>query len=557
MLKWNCTYSVYCRFRVRGDDIVQIRKLRSVALITAFSVLVSVFSFFPSAFDSGINPESVTDDMAETILSEISSHQEAAKNTPSACDMPMVGTAYYVDPSSGNDNNPGTSPGEAWATLARASANVFMPGDRILLRRGLTFSGPFTARGNGERTHPVIVSAYGEGELPVIDGGGDRPMLISGVTGWYIENLRFTAPDGYGLFIQATEYTDCKHITVAHCVFNDIYGKDNLMKGNVSRAAMTIHGSSGAGRVRNLHIFDCDFSDCAYGIHMNGISRENYSSEYESPEKSYNSDFIIESCRFTDTYYGAVIVASLRSSVIRYCTIRNCAKSALFACAPLWMHHADDITVEYCEISGSKNFIDGMAIDFDGWTTNSTYQYIYSHDNTRFIRNCCYDSDTRNSGNTVRCCLSVNDNTCSNRMATRLISFRAASFSSMYDFSFTNNTIVNGSAFAFGGLKNSTVENNVFESSNNPLNMGLSLIFSLFSVQFTGSCVRNAFSKVVLPVVSRDNIKSGGELSGMNYEILCGSIAKSDVTIPELEGRPEETPDSLVDSDEIIPTPVS
>lgn len=42
----------------------------------------------------------------------------------------VQGTGYYVSPS-GSDSNPGTSPGQAWKTIAEVNGVSFSAGDRI------------------------------------------------------------------------------------------------------------------------------------------------------------------------------------------------------------------------------------------------------------------------------------------------------------------------------------------------------------------------------------------------------------------------------------------
>ena len=104
-----------------------------------------------------------------------------------------------------------------------------------------------------------------------------------------------------------------------------------------------------------------------------------------------------------------------------------------------------------------------MTVDFDGWTTNCTYQYLYSHDNNRFLKNCLYDRFTRNAGNSVKHCLSVNDNISRNLANTPLIvvkNFFGMALG-MKDFTFENNTLVNIQPVHFDMLWNMNISNNI------------------------------------------------------------------------------------------------
>ena len=51
-------------------------------------------------------------------------------------DAATSGIVYYVDAEDGDDNNPGTSPEQAWKSLTKVTATTFQPGDQILLENG-------------------------------------------------------------------------------------------------------------------------------------------------------------------------------------------------------------------------------------------------------------------------------------------------------------------------------------------------------------------------------------------------------------------------------------
>jgi hypothetical protein len=50
--------------------------------------------------------------------------------------LSLQATTYYVDSSSGNDTNTGTSAAAAWKTLQKINGSQFQPGDQILLKAG-------------------------------------------------------------------------------------------------------------------------------------------------------------------------------------------------------------------------------------------------------------------------------------------------------------------------------------------------------------------------------------------------------------------------------------
>lgn len=380
-----------------------------------------------------------------------------------------AGTTYYVDCISGNDENSGKSAASAWKTLEKASSNVYSEGDRILLKAGSIFDGTFTAKGNGNGENKITFGVYGDLEnlgKPVVRSNEDVILFeLHNVCGWIIENIEFTAPNGKGMYITADGEGMAADITVKDCVFHDIYF--NRCEGyNGAYCPIMLSSSGATARLRNITLKDCNIYDCAYGINMGGLSREWTPDLFVSPEESYNTGYVFDGLTLNNILYDGIIICSVYDMVIRNCALISTSLNDDYYTAPMWSHHASNYVIENCEIAGAKNYKDGMAVDFDGWTTNATYQYIYSHDNIRFIRNCCYDNFTKNTNCTVRYCLSVNDNKEENSMA-QLLTSEGVEYKDgekaeyMDNFKFYNNTLINSSNIYCHALKNSYIANNI------------------------------------------------------------------------------------------------
>src|SRR5258708_20450857 len=82
----------------------------------------------------------------------------------------VQGATYYVDPSKGSDNNNGLSETSPWKTLAKINSSQFAPGDVILLRRGAIWREQLNFPSSGSPAAPIVIDAYGSGELPTISG---------------------------------------------------------------------------------------------------------------------------------------------------------------------------------------------------------------------------------------------------------------------------------------------------------------------------------------------------------------------------------------------------
>ena len=104
----------------------------------------------------------------------------AAGGAATLTQRPAESSIYYISSSSGNDQNSGTSPAEAWQHLhmiflKSSSSTPFRPGDEILLKRGDQWYEQIRLRGIGTAELPLRIGAYGEGQKPLLYG--DEPEM--------------------------------------------------------------------------------------------------------------------------------------------------------------------------------------------------------------------------------------------------------------------------------------------------------------------------------------------------------------------------------------------
>ena len=129
-------------------------------------------------------------------------------------------TTYYVDSESGDDSNTGTSQDAPWKSLSKVNAQVFNPGDQIYLKRGSVFTEEqLKPRGEGSNDQPIILDAYGEGNLPLIQGNGKVDIAVHFVNTpyWEVSNIEVTnqgeeKKDGRtGIMIENNQYGILRH----------------------------------------------------------------------------------------------------------------------------------------------------------------------------------------------------------------------------------------------------------------------------------------------------------------------------------------------------------
>jgi hypothetical protein len=105
-----------------------------------------------------------------------------------------TGTTYYVDDVAGQDSASGTSPSNAWRSLAKAGSALLAPGDALLFKRGGVWTGSLSVSRSGTAAQPIVVSSYGSGELPRIQNGKSG-VAVGGsfvsVRGLHVDNAGF------------------------------------------------------------------------------------------------------------------------------------------------------------------------------------------------------------------------------------------------------------------------------------------------------------------------------------------------------------------------------
>ncbi len=380
-----------------------------------------------------------------------------------------TGITYYVDSVNGNDANEGTDINNPIKTVDGLVGAIFEPGTKILFKNGGEYECAATLSCSGTKENPIVISSYGEGEKAILktDARADILRLFdcSYIT---VSNLHFVAPNGGGIWIDTYNQTS-EGIVIDNVYFTDmqnykVHSRDDFSNGAASaRAAVMVKGLPAKSRyaVNDLTITNCEVYNCANGFMIWGSWNDAQAPWCEEDEIDpiYNEGLLIKNCYFHEMDAEAVVVGICEGALVTNCRAINCCQGEgvdengeiEYFTAAMWFWGSENSTIQYCEIAGQKNVGDGMAIDFDSHTNNCTYQYIYSHDNVRFMCNC--PNYSGQNGNTVRYCLSVNDN--KGRSTT------AVGSCGEHNFKFYNNTIINCGEFQIKNLYNAYFVNNI------------------------------------------------------------------------------------------------
>ncbi len=163
-------------------------------------------------------------------------------NSSSSVAQEHLSGQYYVDNIDGDDDNLGTTVDSPWKTLDKVQSMTFEPGEKILFKRGSSYSGSVTIEDNGTEEKPITITAYGSGDAP-----------------------KFTNPDFHD------SYGNVFHITGDYIVIDGLYfhGGADANQGEYSDA-MRVGAVFVAVGADHVTIKDSEFYDCTIGINSVG-----------------------------------------------------------------------------------------------------------------------------------------------------------------------------------------------------------------------------------------------------------------------------------------------
>lgn len=384
-----------------------------------------------------------------------------------------VGNVYYIDSVNGNDSNSGKSNADAWKTVSNLKSVSLNAGDSVLFCRGGKYEcDALTFTCSGTEENPVVISSYGKESDP-------KPLLYTNkkteVLRLYdcsyitVSDFEITAHNGGGIWIDTLEKTSVG-VTLKNLTMHDMQNvkqnsRDCLSAGAAAaRACVMVKGLPARSRyaVNDLTISDCEMYDTGNGISLWGSWNDEQKPHGESEKEAdpiFNENTLVENVYFHDMTAESVIVGICKNALVTHCRSINCCQdegvdengNIKFYNAAMWFWGSVYSTFDHCEIAGQKCVGDGMTVDFDSYSHYCTYQYIYSHDNIRFMNNCAIYDGQR--GNSVHHCLSVNDNKERSRFSLA---------AGEHGFKFYNNTLINCGDMCFTNLYNSEVYNNIF-----------------------------------------------------------------------------------------------
>ncbi|MDO4293633.1 MAG: right-handed parallel beta-helix repeat-containing protein [Eubacteriales bacterium] len=305
----------------------------------------------------------------------------------------MKERVFYVDSERGDDDNAGTAPGQAWKSLERVNRQTFFAGDRLLFCSGGKWSGTLRPCGDGEPFRPVVISSYGDGGRPLIDGaGGYAAVHLQGVSHYVVENLAVTNRAGdrqirQGICVEGKAEGITEDVTVRFCEVFEVDGQNVREAGPYQSMYwnggiyVTMPGrSSQKNHLHRIHIFRNHIHDVkTSGIRVN--------QEEDFINDIHHTCVVVRGNLIERTGSDGIIVANCISPLIDG---NRCLDAGALGVpeetrllAGIWVCATSDALIQHNEVARTRMFSDdGTAFDTDWGTAGTTvFQYNYSHDN--------------------------------------------------------------------------------------------------------------------------------------------------------------------------------
>lgn len=398
-------------------------------------------------------------------------------------------STIYVDPLNGDDKNDGTSPEEAWRSIARVNGKEFKPGTIILFAGGQVIKGTLLLDSidSGTPDQSLTISSYGKGRA-IIDGRNAGAFVARNCSFIKIHNIDFK---GSG----RKNGNSASGLTVD--------GGTNIVIDSANVSGFRENGifvlDAQKVKITHVHAFD------------NGMAGINTGRVYQNPSKFLTKDLYIGDCVtennpgnpiVLDNHSGSgIIIAGVDGVVVEYCLSRNNGWDMPWegnGPVGIWAYHSNNVVIQHCISHNNKSNPkgwDGGGFDLDGGVTNSVIQYNLSYRNAgpgyglfqyygadpwskNILRyNVSYDDGLENDSSGIHLWSGSNkpddirdalvyNNLIINSFG-RAISYKNGNFAGLV---FRNNIFISKDEPVFGSHSLSLFENNIFwRTANQPL----------------------------------------------------------------------------------------
>ncbi|MCB1704758.1 MAG: right-handed parallel beta-helix repeat-containing protein [Halioglobus sp.] len=345
---------------------------------------------------------------------------DGSSNHPGGPDI-----AYYIDCDAATSGD--GSQGAPWNDLDAASSITLEPGAHLLLRRGSRCTGMLKPTGSGTAQQRIVIGAYGEGALPLIDAAGANTAAVhlEDMSHIVVRDLELTNPGDLeephrGVYLTALA-GPVTGVEIRDLYIHDVTGPVGF-NGTAKSGGAIISRSLGGPEakfdsvlIENNRIEDVGRS----GIFFIGSSAKTRPLAAQ-PWPDGGTNIVIRGNTLQRLQGDAIVAHSTSGAVIEdnVVTVGNLAgrdyRSEERNCAAgIWAWNANNTLIQRNEVSGYRfgqspdDGCDGTGFDIDNRQAGTVIQYNYSHNNEGGFILLCSDDEPHDA--LVRYNLSIDD----------------------------------------------------------------------------------------------------------------------------------------------------
>ena len=307
---------------------------------------------------------------------------------------------FYVDSFEGKDKHSGTSPEQAWKSLEKVNQTVFEPGSMILFKSNGLWSGQLHPKGSGIEGQPIIIDRYGDGQKPIIDGGGmtgEGVVRLFNQSYWEINNLEISnfAPspgDRRGVEVKAENAGLIRHIHLRNLTVHDIPGKvgnDLEAKKTAGIYVAVVGDDQRATGFDDVRIEGCEI----YNVENQGIVTNNEVKHSDYPgtddwHKRKFTNLVVRNNVIHHISKNAMIIRLSEGGIVEH---NLCYETALGITGnTMFSRSARNTVFQFNEGFSNKSIdYDGSMYDPDLSSPGTVWQYSYSHNNAHGLAWIC------------------------------------------------------------------------------------------------------------------------------------------------------------------------
>jgi uncharacterized repeat protein (TIGR02059 family) len=314
-----------------------------------------------------------------------------------------LNSEYYVS-KDGNDSNSGLSPELAWKTVGKVNSYTFLPGDRILFRRGDEWREMLSVSNSGTSDSYITYSSYGTGAKPIFNGADVvKTWLNEGTNVWSADcpvvsnfgyNFDYTATmngalltqvgSKTALYVEGEYFIDTTPTPDKCYVYSTTDPKTKEMEISSRMAGATVLGK------KYIKIEKLDFRNAAHcGIFLFAVTAGGQFSGYS----------IVDSCTFYRNRISGIFFDNGYSNN----TVQNCTSTYNGNGYYSWSsqtYGSDNNVFTHCYSGHNIKYLIGTVTDGHGFgifnCNNNLVQYCESEDDYYGI-----NSDANGNANNV------------------------------------------------------------------------------------------------------------------------------------------------------------